>query len=132
MVSIPHELHDTQIDVCLYIDIMGINGMPFLTTISKNIRYCTAMWVADHTAPTITNLVESVLKLYHQASFQAMEVCANYEFKPVLHVLQDGGWSFMTNLANAQEHIPEANCNNHILKEHIHATYHGIPYKMLP
>ena len=38
MVSIPHELHDTQHNVCLYIDIMYINGMPFLTTISKNIK----------------------------------------------------------------------------------------------
>ena len=132
MVSIPHELHDTQHDLCLYIDIMYINGMPFLTTISKNIKYHKTMWVADHTAPTITNLVESVLKLYHWAGFQVTVVCADCEFKPVLHVLQDGGWSFMTNLANAQEHVPEAECNNHILKECIHATYHGIPYKMLP
>ena len=37
MVSIPHELHDAQCDVCLYIDVMYVNGMPFLTTISKNI-----------------------------------------------------------------------------------------------
>ena len=111
---------------------MYVNGMPFLTTISKNMKYCTAMWVADHTATTIANLVESVLKLYHWASFQVMEMCTNCEFKPVLHVLQDGGWSFTTNLANAQEHVPEAKHNNCILKEHIHTTYHGIPYKMLP
>ena len=50
----------------------------------------------------------------------------------VLQVLQDGGWSFMTNLANTQEHVPEAECSNHILKECICTTYHGIPYKMLP
>ena len=92
--------------VCLYIDIMYINGMPFLTTIPKNIKYQKAMWVADHTAPTITSLVESVLKQYQQASFQVMEVCADCKFKPVLQVLQDSGWSFMTNLANAQEHVP--------------------------
>ena len=87
---------------------MYVNGMPFLTTISKNIKYCTAMWVADCTAPTIASLVESVLKLYQLAGFQVTEVCANCEFKPVLQVLQDGGWSFMTNLANAQEHVAEA------------------------
>ena len=29
MVSIPHGLCDTQCDVCLYNDIMYINGMPF-------------------------------------------------------------------------------------------------------
>ena len=61
-----------------------------------------------------------------------MEVCANCEFKPVLQVLHDNGWSFMTNLANTQEHVPEAEHSNHILKEHIHTTYHGIPYKVLP
>ena len=38
----------------------------------------------------------------------------------------------MTNLANAQEHVPEAECKNHILKECICTTYHGIPHKMLP
>ena len=38
----------------------------------------------------------------------------------------------MTNLANAQEDIPEAEHNNHVLNEGICATYHGIPYKHLP
>ena len=116
VVSIPHELHDTQHDVCLYIDIMYINGMLFLTTISKNIKYRAAIWVANCMAPTIANLVESVLKLYCRAGFQVKEVRADHEFKPVLHVLQDCGWSFTTNLANSQEHIPEAKHNNHVLK----------------
>ena len=112
--------------------LLHVNGMPFLTTISKNIKYCTAMWVADPTAPTITSLVESILKLYQQASFQVMDVCADLKFKPVLKVLRDSRWSFMTNLANAQEHVPESEHSNHILKECIHTTYHGIPYKMIP
>ena len=90
------------------------------------------MWVADHTAPTITSPVESVLKLYQWARFQVTEVCTDCKFKPVLQVLQDNGLSFTTNLANAQEHVPEAEHNSCILKEHICATYHGIPYKMLP
>ena len=132
VVSIPHELHDAQCDVCLYIHIMYINGMPFLTRISKNIKYCTTMWVAACTASTITSLVESILKLYQWASFQVTQVCAACEFKPVLQVLQDDGWSFMTNLTSAQEHVPEAECNNCVLKECIHTTYHGIPCKMLP
>ena len=62
MVSIPHELHDAKCNVCLYTDIMYINGMSFLTTISKNTKYHTTMWVVDHTGPTITTLVESILK----------------------------------------------------------------------
>ena len=60
---IPHKLDGPQCDVCLYINIIYVNGMPFLTTISKNSKYCTVMWVADCTAPTIASLVESVLKI---------------------------------------------------------------------
>ena len=90
------------------------------------------MWVADQTAPTIANLVESELKLYSRAGFQVKEVYANCKFKPVLHILYDCGWFFTTNLANAQEHVPEAEHNNHVLKEHICTTYHGIQNKVLP
>ena len=63
---------------------MYVNGMLFLITISKNIKYHAAMWVADCTAPTITSLVESILKLYQRAGFQVTEVCADHEFNPVL------------------------------------------------
>ena len=35
VVSIPHELCGTQHDVCLYIDIMYINDMTFLTTTQR-------------------------------------------------------------------------------------------------
>ena len=112
---------------------MYIKGMPFLTKISKNIMYCTEMWVANHMAPTSANLVESVPKLSSRAGcLQVTEVCANRKFKPVLYILQDGGWAFMTTLANAQEHVPEAEHNNCVFKECICTTYHGIPYKILP
>ena len=75
---------------------MYINGMPFLTSISKNIKYHTAMWVADHTVSTIASLVESILKLYQQASFQVTEVCANHKYKPVLQVLQNNGYDIIS------------------------------------
>ena len=132
VVSSPHILCDAQCNVGHYIDIMYVNGMPFLTTVSKNNKYHTAIWVADCNPTTIAPLVESVLNLYQQASFQVSKICNDHEFKPVLNILLDDGWLFITNLANAQEHVPEAQPNNHIHKEHIHATYHGIPYTQLP
>ena len=38
----------------------------------------------------------------------------------------------MTNLADAQEHVPETKWNNYILYQHICTTYHGIPYTWHP
>ena len=73
------------------------------------------MWVADCTAPTITSLAESVLKLGPAFKSQKSALIANSsQFSKSSN--QDGGESFMTNLANAQEHVPEAECNNCILR----------------
>ena len=110
---------------------MYVNGMPFLTTISKNIKYHTAMWVADCTAPTITYLVESVLKIIStgqlpgHGSVCRLRIQASSPHPP-------RWWMVLHDLANAQEQVTEAECNNCILEECICTTYHGIPYKMLP
>ena len=117
VVSIPHELCDSQYDVSILTSCMSMVCL-------SSLQYPRIL--------SFANLVESVHKLYSRVSFQVTEVCANHNFKPVLHVLQDSGWSFMTNLANTQEHVPEGEHNNCVLKEHICTTYHGIPYKMLP
>ena len=90
VVSVPHDLCDAQCNVCLYSDLMYVNGMPFLTTISKNIKYCTTMWVADQNAPTITSLVGSIFNLYQWASFQVTEVCADCEFYSKSSKTMDG------------------------------------------
>ena len=84
-------------DVIHNMIIMYVNGTPFLTTISKNIKYCTAMWVANCTALTIANLVESVLKLYHWASFEVTEVCVDHEFKPALYPHPPRQWMVLHN-----------------------------------
>ena len=84
------------------------------------------MLVADCQVPTVA------FKLNQRASFHITEVCADHKLKPVLQLLQDDESSFTTNLANAQEHIPEAEHNNCILKEQSCTTYCGIPYKQLP
>ena len=59
MVSIPHEFHDTQHDVGLYIDIKYINGMPFLTTMFSQ---------ADETVNLTENCeMQTILKLLDAA-----------------------------------------------------------------
>jgi hypothetical protein len=36
------------------------------------------------------------------------------------------------NFTNAQDHVPEAERNNHTIKERIRAAYHRLPYKAIP
>ena len=53
MIDIPAELIRSQQDVTLCIDGMKVNGLWFLTTISRNLYYCTAQ---IRQTPNIGNL----------------------------------------------------------------------------
>jgi hypothetical protein len=44
-IAIPKELYAKQQDIVLYFDGIKVNGMLFLTTVSKNIFYRTAQYV---------------------------------------------------------------------------------------
>jgi hypothetical protein len=35
------------------------------------------------------------------------------------------------NFAYPQEHVPEAECNNCVIKERVRATFHWLPYKQI-
>jgi hypothetical protein len=35
------------------------------------------------------------------------------------------------NIANPQEHVPEAKRNNRVIKERVRVTYHRLPYKQI-
>jgi hypothetical protein len=41
-------------------------------------------------------------------------------------------FGIQVNYASPQEHVPEAERNNRVIKERIHATYHRLPYDRLP
>jgi hypothetical protein len=41
-------------------------------------------------------------------------------------------FGIQVNYASPQEHVPEAERNNRVIKEQIHATYHCLPYDCLP
>ena len=36
------------------------------------------------------------------------------------------------NYTTTDDHVPEAECNNRVIAEHIRATYHKLPYQALP
>ena len=131
VVQIPKELTEAQHRVELCMDTMFVNSMPFLTTISKNIRYRTAQRIKKRRVIHYTNALESVIKWYTRAGFKIAVVHCDREFKPVLDAIRDKH-AFTPNYSSAQEHEGSAERNNRVLKERIRATYHRSPFSTLP
>ena len=130
-VAIPKELYEIHEAVDLCIDAMFVNGHAFLSTVSKKIIYRTCSPTEPKLKDYRSALLE-VLGIYDRASFKIGSISADREFKPLLERIQLEGYKFEMNIASAQEHVPEAERNNRVLKERIRAAFHSVPFKALP
>jgi hypothetical protein len=130
-IEIPSELIAAQREVTLCIDGMEVSGLVFSTTDSKNLYYRTAQLVPRKTPEAYQEALSSIFRIYKNAGFLITVIRSDNEFCPLIKHLSDV-YDVTMNFANPQEHVPEAERNNRVIKERIRATYHRLPYRRLP
>jgi hypothetical protein len=100
-----------QKNVILCINGIKVNGLAFLTTVTKNICYRTAQFVIDKSVNSYRAALHKVFKIYNKAGFHVREIRCDIKFKPLQGILQET-YGISVNFANPQEHVPEAKQNN--------------------
>ena len=78
-------------------------------------------YVKHQTAGVYGEVLGQVFRVYNTGGFQITTVQFDNEFCPLIKPLADY-FNVVMNFANAQEHVPEAECNNRIIKECVRAT----------
>ena len=130
-IAIPPELINAQKNVTLCLDGMFVNGMPFLTTVSRRIIYRTAQQLLARNSTSLLQGIKNVVKVYQEAGFVVARIHADNEFKPLLDEIKNEIDSKLY-VANPGEHVPEAENNNKVQKERIRTCFHRLPYKTMP
>jgi Reverse transcriptase (RNA-dependent DNA polymerase) len=130
-VEVPKELIDNHHNVTLCMDGIKINGVPFLTTISRNIMYRTAEWVPNQTPEAYRSVLDNIFQTYNKAGFRIAIIHCDNEFRPLMSQLQNT-YNVQMNYANPQEHVPEAERNNRVIKERFRSAFHRLPFKAIP
>jgi hypothetical protein len=120
LIAVPRELIQAQQHVTLAVDGLTVNSLKFLSTVSKNIYYRTAHFVPKNNMDTYKMIFKSLVKVYNQGGFQIMNICCNNEFRPLTDPMAIDHHIRM-NYANPQEHVPEAERNNRVIKERVRA-----------
>ena len=80
---------------------MFVNGLPFLTTFSRDIRFGTAEHVPSRTAKQLANSLMKVVKLYAKGGFVVRNLLMDGEFekfKPEISLIY-------LNISAAREHV---------------------------
>jgi hypothetical protein len=109
-IDIPHKLTSKQQNVILCIDGNKVNGLLFLTTISKNICYQTAQYIESKSISKYQSALKEVIQLYNKAGFKITKIRADNEFRPLKETLFNN-FGINMNFSNPQEHVPEAERN---------------------
>jgi hypothetical protein len=130
-VAVPAAIYQKQHRVILCMDTLKVNGLYFLGTISLNIRYRTVQWIGNLTSEVYKGALKDVFRTYNAAGFRIVEIRCDNEYRALQDDIEDE-FHVRMNFAAAQEHVPEAERNNRVLKERYRAVYHRLPYKRLP
>jgi hypothetical protein len=130
-IEIPKELIASQYAVTLC-DIMHVNGLQFVTTISKNLKYRTAQFIPSRSSSEYTKVIKIVIAMYRKAGFQVTYIYCVNEFKHLMTQLADQEPNIHLNYSNPNEHVPDIERSIRVIKERIRSTYHRLLYDRLP
>jgi hypothetical protein len=129
-IEVPTEIFDNHHDVTLCMDTIKINGAYFLTTISRNMMYGTVEWVESQTPKAYRIVLSNESRiLYNRAGLKVIH-CDN-EYQPFMVILQDK-FDVAMNYASPQEHVPEAERINCVIKELFRSIFHRLPFTKIP
>ena len=130
-IQIPPTLIHNHQNVTLCIDGMTINGVHFLTTISRHILYRTAQPIANHSAASYKSALDTVFSTYNQGGFFIQYIHCDNQFRPLLQELTND-YGVTINYANPQEHVPEVERSIRVIKDRFRATFQRLPFTSIP
>jgi hypothetical protein len=112
-------------------DTMQINGLYFLTTVSRNIMYRTTEWAPNKTAKAYWSAMDNLFRVYNMAGFKIKSIHYDNEYCSLMQELESI-YEVKMSYANAQKHVPEIEKSIRVIKERFCATFHILPFTQLP
>ena len=129
-VTIPATLMERYRDVIIGADIMFVNKLPFMVTISRNIKFCTAELILDQKQETLFAAIKAVRNIYAKRGFAAKFILMDGQFEVLRGDL--AGASMTLNTVARGEHVPEAERQIRTIKDRSRSVYNVLPFKKLP
>ena len=129
-VTLPPTIHQHYQDVTLGCDIMFVNKIPFLMSISRHLRFGTAQHIKNQQGVTILNGIRAIHQIYLQRGFHIRTAFMDGQFEPLRGNLAELG--IILNTASNDEHVPEIERQIRTVKERTRAIYCTLPFNKMP
>ena len=129
-VPVPAELMSQYHNVTVGADIMFVNKLPFFVTISRNIKFGTAVLITDQKHATLVKAVRDVHNVYKKRGFTIETMLMDGQFEGITGDLAEFGITL--NTVARGEHVPEAERYIRTIKERAKCVYNTMPFTKIP
>jgi hypothetical protein len=130
--DVPYQIIKMYRNVTLCFDIMFVNKIAFLVTVSRHIRFGTTERLLSRQAGVVAKALISVIYFYRQRGFRVKECNGDGEFAPIRGDLAEPKVNAQLNVTAEDEHVPEVERYIRTIKERTRAVYNTSPFKKIP
>jgi hypothetical protein len=117
-------------NITLAVDIMFIDGLAFLTTVSRRLQLITVVFLDDRSQRSVQLAIDSVIASYKVQSYIVNVVVSDGEsaISALKTYLESKG--VMVNPTSKNEHVPEVERAIRLIKERVRIIWHSLPYRL--
>ena len=126
----PKSILERNKNITLSIDIMSVNKIPFVTTISQHVKFTTVEVIQKRTKSQLFECIKNVVVIYTQRGFKINHALLDGEFVPLRTDLLN--MEIVANFATRNEHVPEIERQYCVIKERARACCYTLPFEVLP
>ena len=123
---VPSEILESHRSIDLSADIMFVNKVAFLITLSHGLRFGTVSALPNRQIGTIVTRIKQTIRLYHHRGFRVRSLFADSEFEPIRP-----SFPFLET-AGADDHIPTIERYIRTIKDRARSAWHSMPFHYTP
>ncbi len=127
-VSVPRLLVEQNGIVTMAADAFFVDGMAFLVTLSRWIKFITVEHVPVQTAISLSKHITRILQVYERAGFRVRTILMDGEFEKVQDLIP----RLECNTTAAEEHVSKAERTINTIKEQMRGLLATLPFQHIP
>ena len=127
-IEIPREIYKLSCFVTLTSDVMFVNGIPFLTTLSRNIRVFSVEFILYRTAVQLGRSLIKIVRIYTRGGFMVNVILMDQEFDKVESEVE----LMQINTTAAREHVGGIERGICLIKEHARGFISTCNFTVIP
>ena len=128
-IELPKTIDEFYRDVTLGTDVMHVNQIPFLVSISRGLHYTTAHNLPDLKLRTLGIALNEIIRSYEVHGFTVKFVLVDLQFANVQKHLPK---HVTVNVVSKGDHVPEIERLIRVIKERARAHYAMLPFEYVP